>query len=180
MRSFLFRLGAPAAGEVAITAIALYESPDGLAGWAVVDTIDAIALVDDPGGKKRWDCASADPERYAKLVAVSASGAERHDGVVLPPRPADPDTLTVFCWTIDAGLGVKAGVPFSARPKTGHAVAGSKLIVDRVSVVTDAAGYAALTLPANAGVLRLALGPVSAEIDTAGRAGQGLNLMDLL
>lgn len=180
MRRFLFNLGSPSAGEVEIAAIALYESSDGLAGWQMIDSIDVADLEDDPSGKQRWDCYPADPDRYAKLVSVSASGVERHDGIVLPPLPADPLTATIYCYTIDASMGIKAGVQFSARPKTGRATVGQRLIIDKGSVTTDGAGYAALTIPADAGVLRLVLGSISVEVDTAGRAGQVINLKDLL
>lgn len=180
-KSFRVTLGAPTEGVTeAIAAIRVEESADGQSAWSEIQTTPVAALIDEGAGRLRLDAPAADQTAYHRLVPITASGVERQASTIHPPLPTTPETFTVFAWTVDAGLGVKSGVSFSARPKGAHTAAGARLVVAQASVSTDAGGYAALTLPADAGILRLALGPVSAEVDTTGRAGQVINLKDLV
>jgi hypothetical protein len=184
MRSFLFNLGTPGAGETAIATVRLYESANGLTGWALVNSVAVGDLVDDPGGKKLWENALADPAKYATLVPVSAAPAsiERPGSVILPPAPLDPDTFTLYAWTVDLGLGIVKGVKMTATPAAGvrYAVAAAKIAVKATSSMSDAFGYVALTLPADAGNVDVAIDGHSVTINTAGRTGQTINLATLL
>ena len=177
---FQFGIGVPEATEAPVAEIRCYESADGQTAWGLVGSIAVAALPAPVGGLYTWATAAADPGRWHQLVPVSAGGVERGAGAVLPPRPTTPETFVVYAWTVDAGLGIKSGVSFTARPKRAHTAAGARLVVAPASVITDVGGYAALTLPADAGILWLALGPVSAEVDTTGRARQVVNLKDLV
>lgn len=180
-KSFRFSLGLAVAGVTeAIASIRVEESVNGASGWAALATVAVGDLITEASGKMRLDAPTADQAAYHRLVPISVAGIERQSGVIYPPLPVNPDTFIVYAWTIDAGLGVQSGVSFSCRPKGAHAVAGAKIVVEKGRLVTDAAGYAALMIPADAGIVRVALGPVAAEIDTGNRAGQVINLKDLL
>ena len=179
MRSFLFNLGVPGPGESAITTVRLYESADVLTGWGLVNSVAVGSLIDDPSGKKRWDNAIANPANYARLAPVSAAGIERPGGVILPPASVDTDAWTLYCYAVDIGLDIQAGIPLRVSPKRA-ARSGQRVVITNKEVLTDVTGYAAITIPADVGVIVIAIKSIRVEKDTAGLAGQIISLADLL
>ena len=181
MRSFRFKLGTPGANEVPIALVRLYESPDGLVSWALSAVIEIASLVDVGAGVKQWDCETANPSAYARLVPVSSAGVERADGVVIPPAPVAPGVFTVYCWTKDIGLGVVSGVRMEAAPSgRTYAKVGSGLAVKPTAKTSDGNGYVAINLPADAGTISITIDRSTVTVDSTGKTGQALNVADLL
>lgn len=173
-RSFRITPGAPAATSYDVEA-----SADGLAPWSVTDTVAAASLVDLGGGTYRLDAPNAPTDQYVRIIPGDGTLTAAPNRVY-PPAPADPATFTVEVDTVDGGMGIVAGLEFSTMPKTDLVGAGVKTATGKKATVTDAAGHASLTLPADAGLFVLRLGRGSVEIDTAGRAGTVVNFADLL
>lgn len=185
----------PAVGdEVAAHTLQLYQPSEAaqeiyeLTAWATIVFDEAETnplyeqLTPDPEGDPDtfyWTSALADAAKAWKIVALSAVGVGRNNEVAQPPRPSDPNTLTVYCYTIDAGIGIVADLPFIAAPVNGYAVAGDRIVVAKKEKPTNQDGYAALPLHANSGRYRLVLGDVKKEIDTTYMAGRTVNLKDL-
>jgi len=181
MRSFTFSISSPGPGEVPISTVRLYESPNGMTGWALVDSIDVGSLTDLDSGLKRWDSDLANPSNYVRLAPVSSADVERPGGVILPPASEVPDTFTVFCWTKDIGMGIASGIRMSAAPagKT-YAKVGSGLAMKSVQKVSDENGYVGIDLPADAGQISVTIDRATVTIDSTGKTGQSVNVADLL
>lgn len=174
-----FALAVLTGSEVAVDHVDAYQRTVGTTAWgAVVDTVTIASLPADPdtAGNKLWSSALLDPAKETLLVPVAASGQPRPDGVIIPAQPSEPETFTVYAYTVDAGLGVVAGVSLVGQPVTRQVVsAGAKVVVKSSTGISDADGYAAVSLPADAGTFQVMLAGVKKTIATAGRSGQVVN-----
>ncbi len=101
------------------------------------------------------------------------------DSVSLPGRSEDPGAWKVFVRTVDAGLGVLQGVKVVAEPAGGQVAAGDAMVAGRLTLETDATGYAEMLLPADAGEFKVTLAGEGWIFSTVGRAGTVVNLKDL-
>jgi len=178
MRSFRFKISTATPGSTETVAeIRVEESADGLTGWATVETVAVGDLVTD-GDKKRLD-STADPTKYSRLIPLTASGVERQSATVYPPQTATPDAFTLYAHTIDAGLGIAVGAPFTVATVAVIGRAGDASIVKPKVVSSDTNGNISVTVPADAGSMTATLGSVVKTIDTTGKAGQTINWADL-
>lgn len=184
--TFKFEADPPVGTEMAATHVRLYESANGTTLWAVVDSVAIVTLPLDGDGVYTWVSSLADSAKYHQLVAAYPIGdgewLERAGAEVLPPRSATPDAFTLYCWTVDLGLGVVAGVKMTVAPPAEKSTVriGDKAGVAPKTALSSALGYVSLTIPAEVGNVDVTVAGETKTISTTGRGGGTLNFATLL
>jgi hypothetical protein len=164
-------------GPKPATTYIIEASADNLGPWATTDTIDASALVDLLDGTYRLDAPLSPPDQYVRIIPTDGTlyGAPNR---TYPPHPTEPGVFSIRANTVDAGMGVVAGVSFTAQAKT-QAPVGTKTIVTRKVVRSNAEGDAVLDIPADAGLYVITLDKTSKRLQTEGLSGQALFWTDI-
>lgn len=121
-----FKLAAVAANEVPQAKIRVYDSADGLTGFALADEKIIAELTPDIDGWYIW-ASAADATKFHQLRTVSEDDVEK-TCMILPPRPADPALCTIMVNTFEI-LGVaKAGESVTVTPVGEHIVIDGRVI----------------------------------------------------
>ncbi|MDZ4184645.1 MAG: hypothetical protein U1D97_06660 [Desulfuromonadales bacterium] len=118
-----------------------------------------------------------DGSQYYWLSLLSAIN-EPSPPIVIGPAAA-VGKVTVEVWTRDAIGQIKEGCKVRVVPVLLPTAAGGDAIVVEGSDETDVNGYVAVDLYADSGVYKIVVASKVKNIDTAGKAGQVLNWIDL-
>lgn len=179
-KTFTFIVPAPTGDEVAPVSAEMHEASTISGAHSTIGTtlLADIGYTGSPPETLNWTVAAADGTKFYFLFLVSAGGAYSHV-VALAPEPTTADSFVLYCYASDLGLDAVAGKKLTVSPSPNGTTSGTKTIIARAVATTDANGYAAIEVAADAGLIAVDLGGViKAEIDTTGLTGQSINLAD--
>jgi hypothetical protein len=178
--TYQFTVPAPGVGQSTAFSVKLYQSATQYGVFAAVGVPQALSGLTPVAGVYTWPVAAADPTYYSRLVFLSSDGTEGAPTQIGPVAAAG--TVMLECWTENVTGTAQEGLRFQAEPIKGHASAGNKTVLVRAYDDTDANGYASLSFYADSGMYKITLDGkvVAPQFDTAGMAGQTINLADIL
>lgn len=176
-KTFSFLVPAPDIGQSEPVQARMYYS-DTLTGARSLLSSSILAdlgYTSAPPETLTWAIAAADGTKYYWLGLVSSTGVEGQLAYLAPEVTIGQVTIEV--WTESAIGTAVQGVKFSATPiRNGAGAAGAKTIIVSGQDLTDANGYAYLTLYADSGEYVVTLkGYSSITFDTTGKSGQTIN-----
>lgn len=171
--TYSFTVPAPGVNQGAAVSVRLYQSAEAMGAFVQVGLDVLLSSLAPVLGVYTWPVVAADAAKYSRLTFLAADGAESQP-VQTPPVSLPLDgTFQLEVWTVDAGLGVVAGIQVAAKPTGNYpATPSGKRVVQKESATTDANGYAALYLAADIGLLPVTVGNQTRTIDTTDLEGQ--------